>query len=126
MQPAIRGKLEGMRATARFKNLENYRALVKLLEANHHFQFAVEQLDRVSAAYKRRHGVTLPKPEELFQNPNCTICVCWPDLAVFCARDFVAWRVGGVGEPITRMHPEVNGVPDELVAAIHIATRLVK
>lgn len=117
-------KLEGMTASATFSKPEHFNVLRRLLRFNSDFADASEQLDRVEHELERAHRVKLPVPEELFQMPNRSLCLCWPELTLFCEKTTILWRVARAGEPQAQTHPETNGVPAMLLQALAFLARL--
>jgi len=124
----IRGKLEGLTASARFRCRGDFVTLWRLLRENQSFAGAAEQIDRIAAELLRVHGVELPVPTDLFQNGDCTLCLCWGEgdasLSLFCHRTTILWRAGGIGDPQVQQHPEVRGIPADLLNALVMRARM--
>jgi hypothetical protein len=72
---------------------------------------ACERIDSLEHALRARHGVGLPLPRKVIQNPDRSITLFWEGCMARCLVDGYSVRVGGVaGVPIAKITTELLGL----------------
>lgn len=75
------------------RGFENFRAALRGVG---HWGRASERLDALEHALRKRHGVGLPLPRKVLQNPDGSLTLFWESVLVRCFVDGFLSTIGGV------------------------------
>lgn len=111
-------RIDGMTAHAKIKSAEQFIGLLRMLRQNAHFAPAVVELEKLQAELKRRRGVGLPVPEDVWQRPDPALVVAWGGVSAIAYQGGIASLVGGTGGT------PMKGLTEDLLNALAMKARM--